>query len=95
MMIADLSQPVETATDYQLNIYLKPWSRAAPYLLGLFTGIFMYNLQTNKTDGGVLKKLFEHRFIRILSTLIGLFWIVFYTFIPYGLLNHKTTWTQV
>ncbi len=29
-----------TWNDYMLNVYMKPWARSPPYLLGLLLGIF-------------------------------------------------------
>lgn len=85
----------DKAVEYQTEIYLKPWSRAAPYMLGLFTGIFYFNLQTNKTDGGVLKKLYDRMTVRGLSTLLGLALMLFFTFAPYKLLNQTAVWSQL
>lgn len=28
--------------DYMLNVYMKPWARAPPYMVGLFLGIIYY-----------------------------------------------------
>lgn len=94
-MFGDMNADPQNVADYQLHIYLKPWSRSAAYLLGVFVGVLYYNLQNKATDGWILRRLFRYRIMRLLSTAIGLFWIFFLMFSPYGLLNKTVEWSQL
>lgn len=87
----------ENVADYQTNIYLKPWSRAAPYLLGLFTGISFYHYQeaTRRKQRVWLEAIYGWRLIRIASTILGIFLVLLYIYAPYNLLNGNSEWTQL
>lgn len=86
-----------TVADYQTKIYLRPWSRAAPYMLGLLAGIFYYNLQEAIRRGNDvwIDKIYRWRLARIISTVAGILVLVLYIYAPYHLLNGKNEWTQL
>jgi len=87
----------QNLADYQTKIYLKPWSRAAPYLLGVFAGIFYYNFQeaAKKRRKVWADKLYRWRLVRIASTVLGLFLMGMYIYAPYRLLNGEAQWAQL
>jgi hypothetical protein len=96
-MLGSLGGDAQTQDDYSTKIYVKPWSRAAPYMLGLYVGIFFLSYQTASKAGYETWyiKLYKLRWVRIVSTVIGLFLIGLYVYAPYKLLNLLTTWTQL
>lgn len=87
------------------HYYFRPYTRAPPYLMGLFVGI-LYKEATKEEKSKISLEnqreplnrlrncLIKRTYMKILFYVIGLFWINFLIFFPNELIQDKNTWSQ-
>jgi hypothetical protein len=49
-------------TDYMDNYYFKPWTRAPPYLIGIWTGWFLHRVKQSKLRISPVQQIFDYLF---------------------------------
>lgn len=81
-----------------LDIYNKPWSRVAPYFIGLLVGVYYFNFNELKASKSLnqdfLYRVMKYRLVRYAFFVIGLTLVIVITYLPHQLfIGNK--WAQI
>lgn len=69
-----------SSADLMTLLYMKPWARIGPYLVGVLAGFAYYEWKTAKT--GIFSWVERHQWAHWIMLLIGLFLTTFLVFAP-------------
>lgn len=72
-----------------LDVYNKPWSRVAPYFLGLAVGVYYFNYNERKVSKSlnqdILCRIMRYKYVRYAFFIIGVALIAIITYLPHSL----------